>query len=324
MAVDVNEPAQIDVTSGVALKIELTLGVGTQGAKGDTGDTGAKGDKGDQGDPGTPGLKGDQGDPGPKGDQGDPGTPGLKGDQGDPGVQGDPGDAAVSYYIKANAEVLHRALDGSLTPSALRLTVMKSVGGVVTPFITGAMQAFATPNHEGFENLYISGMPLADWYDYTPAADTVSVWFRVSDPALGMAVVAELTTAIVSDGPEGAKGDQGDPGLKGDQGDQGTPGVKGDKGDTGDTGPAGSDGESYEGYSIYREDMDAWGIFTTLRFLDATPALRRRVILSGGTAPFYTTKTVVDYAANGVDVTRTRVYTLSYTDGEIVSEVLTS
>lgn len=44
--------------------------------------------------------------------------------------------------------------------------------------------------------------------------------------------------------------------------------------------------------------------------------------LSGGTSPEYTTRTLVYYAEDGVTVTDTKVFTLSYTDGELTSEVV--
>ena len=99
----------------------------------------------------------------------------------------------------------------------------------------------------------------------------------------------------------------------------GPQGPIGPKGDKGDTGPA---GESYEGYSIYRLNEDAWGVFTELQFKDNNGMLRRKVDFSNGTAPYYTTKTVVDYDIDGITVLRTRVYTLSYTNNELISEVL--
>lgn len=122
-------------------------------------------------------------------------------------------------------------------------------------------------------------------------------------------------------GPVGPTGPMGADGPTGPQGPQGATGSMGAQGPAGSTGPAGPAGESYEGYSLYRESQDAWGIWTVLKFKEGAN-LRRQVTLSAGTAPYYTTKTVVDYASDGVTVVQTRVYTITYTNYEPVSEVL--
>lgn len=98
--------------------------------------------------------------------------------------------------------------------------------------------------------------------------------------------------------------------------------LEGSPGAVGPTGPAGPAGESYEGYSSICSNKDANGIFTTIDFKDATDTLRKKSVLSGGTSPSYTTRTVTYYASDGVTVTSTRVYTLTYDgDGDLLSEV---
>lgn len=117
-------------------------------------------------------------------------------------------------------------------------------------------------------------------------------------------------------GPQGTKGDKGDTGLQGIQGETGLQGPKGDKGDTG------SAGESYEGYSVYRSSKDSEGIYTIITYKDSTNTTRRVSTLSNGTSPYYTTKTITDYDTDGVTVLNTRIYTLSYSNSELISEVL--
>jgi hypothetical protein len=79
----------------------------------------------------------------------------------------------------------------------------------------------------------------------------------------------------------------------------------------------------HDSYKTSKTNKDANGIFTTVehrRKSDNT--LVRRSVLSGGTSPNYTTRTVTFYAANGTTVTRTDTFTLTYdSDGVLISEV---
>lgn len=74
---------------------------------------------------------------------------------------------------------------------------------------------------------------------------------------------------------------------------------------------------------ISKTVKDAEGIFTTVerrRKSDNTLAIKS--VLSGGTSPNYTTRTVTFYATNGTTVIRTDTFTLTYdTDGVLISEV---
>lgn len=73
--------------------------------------------------------------------------------------------------------------------------------------------------------------------------------------------------------------------------------------------------------STYRSDKDASGVFVTIdrRRIDGT--LFKRSVLSGGTSPTYTTRTVTYYAADGATVAATHVYNLGYSGTDLISEV---
>ncbi|MGG3450173.1 phage tail protein [Domibacillus aminovorans] len=76
-------------------------------------------------------------------------------------------------------------------------------------------------------------------------------------------------------------------------------------------------------FKKFKSSKDANGIFTTIEYrrkLDNTLAVR--AVLSGGTSPKYTTRTITYYAANGTTVAKTEVFMLSYdADGVLMSEV---
>lgn len=75
-------------------------------------------------------------------------------------------------------------------------------------------------------------------------------------------------------------------------------------------------------YKVARSNKDAEGIFTTVEYRrKSDDTLAARSVLSGGTSPEYTTRTVTFYAADGTTVARTDVFTISYdADGEWVGE----
>lgn len=70
-------------------------------------------------------------------------------------------------------------------------------------------------------------------------------------------------------------------------------------------------------------NKDSNGIFTTIEHRrKSDDTLARKSVLSGGTSPQYTTRTVTYYASDGKTVIDTIPFTLSYdTDGVLVSEV---
>jgi hypothetical protein len=76
-------------------------------------------------------------------------------------------------------------------------------------------------------------------------------------------------------------------------------------------------------YETIKSNKDGNGIYTTVqqqRKSDGT--LVRQSVLSGGTSPQYTTRTVTYYAADGATVVKTDTFTLTYdADGDLVSEV---
>ncbi len=77
------------------------------------------------------------------------------------------------------------------------------------------------------------------------------------------------------------------------------------------------------GLSRVRSAQDLYGIYTVVSYYRrGGGTLARRSTLSGGTAPFYTTRTDEFYANDGTTVERTDVSTLTYADGSWVSETL--
>jgi hypothetical protein len=69
-----------------------------------------------------------------------------------------------------------------------------------------------------------------------------------------------------------------------------------------------------------RSGKDSNGIFTTVEWRDATPALRKSSVLTG-TSPTYATRTVNYYDTDGVTVLKTVVYSVSYDiDGDFLEE----
>lgn len=75
-------------------------------------------------------------------------------------------------------------------------------------------------------------------------------------------------------------------------------------------------------YDLVRSNKDSNGIFTQVDYKRYDDTLFARSVLSGGTSPSYTTRTVTYYAANGTTVVSTVTYTISYDgDGDITSEI---
>lgn len=75
-------------------------------------------------------------------------------------------------------------------------------------------------------------------------------------------------------------------------------------------------------FNVYKSGKDANGIFTTVDYKRADGTLYARSVLSGGTSPQYTTRTITYYAADGTTVLRTDSYNLTYDSvGDLISEV---
>lgn len=77
------------------------------------------------------------------------------------------------------------------------------------------------------------------------------------------------------------------------------------------------------GYNITKSNKDLNGIFTTVQHIRKSDRkLVRKSVLSGGTSPHYTTRTVSYYKKDGITVEKTETFTLSYdADGDLVEEV---
>lgn len=83
-----------------------------------------------------------------------------------------------------------------------------------------------------------------------------------------------------------------------------------------------SSGDPDQSLSSVRSDKDVNGIYTTVTFTRSDSTTYKTSVLSGGTSPEYTTRTETYYEADGVTVSSTLVFTLVYTDGDLVSETL--
>lgn len=71
-----------------------------------------------------------------------------------------------------------------------------------------------------------------------------------------------------------------------------------------------------------RLNKDSEDIFTTIEYHRPGSTLAKRSVLSGGTTPRYTTRTVTYFALNGSTVIRTQVYNLTYdADNLLIGEV---
>ncbi|KUO58980.1 MAG: hypothetical protein APF84_05865 [Gracilibacter sp. BRH_c7a] len=75
--------------------------------------------------------------------------------------------------------------------------------------------------------------------------------------------------------------------------------------------------------SLYKLNKDDSRVFTELQWKREDGTLARKSLLSGGTAPNYTAKTVTYYESDGITVKAARTYALSYDqDNDLISEVL--
>jgi hypothetical protein len=75
-------------------------------------------------------------------------------------------------------------------------------------------------------------------------------------------------------------------------------------------------------YKVYKLNKDAEGIYTTVEYDRQDGTLAIRSVLSGGTTPLYTTRTITYYDTDGTTLLKTTTRTLSYdADGVLTSEV---
>ena len=77
------------------------------------------------------------------------------------------------------------------------------------------------------------------------------------------------------------------------------------------------------GLKVIKTNKDAEGIHTTVTYRRKSDnTLHSTSVLSGGTTPKYTTRTITRNATDGTTVISTVAYTLSYdADGVLISEV---
>ncbi len=75
-------------------------------------------------------------------------------------------------------------------------------------------------------------------------------------------------------------------------------------------------------FKVYKSGKDSNGIFTTVEYKRQDDTLAIKSVLSGGTSPNYTTRTITYYGLNGTTVEKTTIRTLTYdADGVLISEV---
>lgn len=73
---------------------------------------------------------------------------------------------------------------------------------------------------------------------------------------------------------------------------------------------------------IEKSNKDSNGIYTQVDYKREDNTLFMRSVLSGGTSPQYTTRTITIYDTDGTTVLQTITHTLTYdSDGNIVSEL---
>lgn len=79
----------------------------------------------------------------------------------------------------------------------------------------------------------------------------------------------------------------------------------------------------HSSYQKVKSNKDIEGIYTTVEMRrKSNGTLAARSVLSGGTSPYYTTRTVTFFAADGVTEEDSDVFTLTYdSDGDLLSEV---
>jgi hypothetical protein len=75
-------------------------------------------------------------------------------------------------------------------------------------------------------------------------------------------------------------------------------------------------------FNVYKSGKDSNGIFTIVEYKRADGTLFAKSVLSGGTSPQYTTRTITYYGTDGTTVLKTNTYAITYDiDGDVISEV---
>lgn len=80
--------------------------------------------------------------------------------------------------------------------------------------------------------------------------------------------------------------------------------------------------EVEQNLTLERSGLDANSVFTTLTWKRSDGTVFRTSVLSGGTSPYYATRTSTYYASNGTTVKKVITHTLAYTSGILTSETL--
>lgn len=75
-------------------------------------------------------------------------------------------------------------------------------------------------------------------------------------------------------------------------------------------------------FRIYKSGKDSEGVFTIVEYKRDDGSLAAKSVLSGGTSPNYSTRTISYYGFDGETIEKTTIRTLTYDeDGALVSEV---
>lgn len=77
-----------------------------------------------------------------------------------------------------------------------------------------------------------------------------------------------------------------------------------------------------EDLSTYKLNKDGFGVFTEIQWKRPDETLAKKTVLSNGTPPYYTLKTVSCYEEDGTTIKEIKEYELTYDqDNDLVSEV---
>ena len=74
--------------------------------------------------------------------------------------------------------------------------------------------------------------------------------------------------------------------------------------------------------STIRLNKDSNDVYTEIQYKRVDGTLFMKSVLSGGTSPQYTTRTVTYYGGDGTTVTSTTTYSIGYTGDDLTSEVI--
>lgn len=75
-------------------------------------------------------------------------------------------------------------------------------------------------------------------------------------------------------------------------------------------------------YNMVKTNKDAFDVYTTTTYTRLDSTVYKTIVLSGGTPPYYTTRTETYYANDGITSVTTVVYTLTYDGNQIITETI--